>query len=60
MEKLGSKHHKESELTRDDFDGGPISLDNIDSKLYLGIKKMPSNLQINFNIFVSKATYQLL
>lgn len=36
MENCTSKPFKNSELTRDDFDGGPISLNNIDAKLYLG------------------------
>lgn len=34
--KPGQSTKHSNELSRDDFDGGPISLDNIDSRLYLG------------------------
>lgn len=30
------KKHAEQQLTRDDFDGGPVSLDEIETGLYLG------------------------
>ncbi|GLV41145.1 MAPK Phosphatase 4 [Carabus blaptoides fortunei] len=36
MENASHTLRKESQLTRDDFDGGPVSLDCIESKIYLG------------------------